>query len=94
MKNLAWHTKLVLALIAFLPIYFMIAALGTKIGLWSWIVGLVSMTFGAGPFLLGITALVALVSLIIGLIIKPRSKVVIAVAVVGLVIPAIMFGKC
>ncbi len=92
MKNLAWHTKLVLALIAFLPIYFMIAALGTKIGLWSWIVGLVSMTFGAGPFLLGITALVALVSLIIGLIKKPRSKVVIAVAVVGLVIPAIMFG--
>ena len=36
MKNLTWHSKLVLAIAAFLPIYFMIAALGSKIGLWSW----------------------------------------------------------
>ena len=92
MKNIPWHTKLVVALLVFLPIYFMIAALGTKIGLWSWVVGLVGMTFSAGPILLAIVAVVALISLIIGLIKKPRRKLVIAVGVVGLLIPAAMFG--
>lgn len=91
MKNLAWHTKLVLAMIAFLPIYFMIAALGTKIGLWSWQTGLGAMTFSAGPFLLGIVAVVSLISLVIGLLKKPRLKLVIAIAALGVLIPAGMF---
>lgn len=91
MNTLPWHTKLVGGLIIFLPIYFMIAALGTKIGLWSWMVGLVSMTFSAGPFLLGIVALVALVSLILGLIKKPRRKLVIAVGALGILFPGAMF---
>ena len=92
MKNIPWHTKLVLALIVFLPIYFMAAALGTKIGLWSWITGLVSLTFTAGPILLGIVAVIALISLIIGLIKKPRRAGVIAVGLAGLLIPAGMFA--
>lgn len=91
MKILAWHTKLVLAMIAFLPIYFMIAALGTKIGLWSWQTGLGAMTFSAGPYLLGIVAVVALISLVIGLLKKPRLKHVIAIAALGVLIPAGMF---
>ncbi|EAQ27810.1 hypothetical protein NAP1_09457 [Erythrobacter sp. NAP1] len=91
MKNLSWHSKLVLALIVFLPIYFMIAALGTKVGLWGWVTGLVSMTFTAGPILLGIVAVIALISLIIGLVKKPRSKVTIGIALVGIVLPALMF---
>ena len=87
MSNLPWHSKLVGALIVFLPLYFMIAALGTKVGLWSWMTGLIGMTVTAGPFLLGITALVTLVSLIMGLIKKPRSKFVIALGAVGLLLP-------
>jgi uncharacterized protein (DUF1499 family) len=92
MKNLAWHSKLVLALVLFLPLYFMIAALGTKIGLWSWVTGLVSMIFTAGPYLLGIVALVALISLIIAVIRKPRSRTAITVAVIGLLVPAVIFA--
>ena len=93
MTNIAWHTKLTGALLALLPLYFMIAALGTKIGLWDWTVGLVSMTFGAGPFLLGFVALVALVSLIMALVRKPRSKLALAVAGLGLIVPAAMVAS-
>lgn len=108
MKNLPWHTKLVLALTAFLPLFFMSAALGSKIGLWSWQVGLGSMTFTAGPFVVGIVAVVALISLIIGLVNwsgrkaqkadgvkRPRNKMVIAAAILGLVVPLgfVAFGQ-
>ncbi len=88
MQNLPWHSKLVLGLVVFLPIYFMIAALGTKIGLWGWQTGLVGMTFSAGPFLLGLLVIVALVSLIIGLVKKPRRKLVIGSGILGILIPA------
>lgn len=87
MKNLPWYSKLTIALTAFLPLYFMIAALGTKFGLWSWMVGLVGMTFTAGIFVIGIAFVVALVSLIVGLIKKPRSTMVIATSVLGMVVP-------
>lgn len=91
MNKLPWHSKLVGALLVFLPLYFMIAALGTKIGLWSWLTGLVSMVFTAGPFLLGIVAIVGLVSFIAGLFQKPRSKLVLSIALAGLLIPALIF---
>ena len=92
MKNIPWHSKLVIALLIFLPLYFMVAALGTKVGLWSWVTGLVGMTFTAGVFVMGIVGVVALVSLIIGLIKKPRRKIVIAIAAIGVLMPAAMFA--
>ena len=107
MKNLPWYTKLVLALTAFLPLYFMIAALGTKIGLWSWQVGLGSLSIGAGPFVIGIAFIVALITLIVGLINwsgrkaekedgvkRPRSKAVVGSAILGMIVPGafVLFG--
>ena len=65
MTNLPWHTKIVLALLAFLPLFFVISALGTKLGIWGWEIGLLALTMGAGVILLGITAVAAVVSLII-----------------------------
>lgn len=87
MKQLPWHTKAVLALLAFLPAYFLVAALGTKIGIWGWQVGLLSLTLGGGVILLGLTALVALVSLIIAARAKPRRNGVLAAAILGLLLP-------
>lgn len=92
MKNIPWYAKLVLALIVFLPLYFMIAALGTKVGLWSWMVGLIGMTITAGPFLLGITGIAALGVLIAGLIRKPRNKLVIGIGALGLALPLAAFA--
>ncbi|MEQ5788965.1 DUF1499 domain-containing protein [Erythrobacter sp. NFXS35] len=91
MKNLPWHTKLVLALLAFLPLYFAIAAFGTKIGLWGWPTGLMALTFGGGVILLGIVAVAALISLILGVIAKPRRNVVLGAAIIGLLIPGAVF---
>ncbi len=93
MKNIPWHTKLVLALVIFLPVYFMIAALGTKIGLWSYKIGLGSLVITAGFPLLVIVAIVAIVSLIVSLVRKPRSKISMAVAGVGLLVPIGMLGS-
>ena len=91
MKNLPWHTKIVLALLAFVPLYFVVAALGTKIGVWSWQTGLMSLTFGGGVILLGIVAVAALVSLILAIIAKPRRNGVLAAAIVGLLLPGAVF---
>jgi hypothetical protein len=87
MTQLPWHTKLVLALLAFLPVFFAIAAFGTKLGVWGWQVGLLTLTFGGGMILLAVTALAALVSLVIGVRAKPRRNGVLAAAIIGLLLP-------
>ena len=85
--SLPWHARFAAALGVFLPIYFVIAALGTKFGLWSWQTGLIGMTFGAGPFLLGIVAIVSLVSLI--LIVRKAPRKGWPLAAFGLIVPAV-----
>ncbi len=87
MTQLPWHTKLVLALLAFLPVFFAVSALGTKFGLWGWQFGLGAMTFLGGAILLGLTALAALVSLILAARAKPRRNGLLAAAIIGLVVP-------
>jgi len=91
MHKLAWHTKLVLALVALLPLYFALAALGTRIGLWGWEIGLLVLTRSGGVILLGVTAVAALVSLIIAARATPRSNLVLAVAIIGLLVPGAIF---
>ncbi len=91
MNTLPWHSKLVLALLAFLPLYFVVAAFGTKFGVWGFETGLVALTFGGGVILLGITALAALVSLIIAARAKPRRNGLLAAAIVGLLVPGAVF---
>ncbi|TRD11981.1 DUF1499 domain-containing protein [Erythrobacter insulae] len=73
MKNVSWKTKLALALVVFLPLYFAVAALGTKFGLWSWQTGLGTLTAGAGIWVMGIVGVVCLILLIMALIKKPRK---------------------
>ena len=91
MTNLPWHTKIVLALLAFLPLFFVISALGTKLGIWGWEIGLLALTMGAGVILLGITAVAAVVSLIIAVRTAPRRNPVLATAIVGLLVPGVIF---
>jgi hypothetical protein len=55
--NLPWHTKIVLALLAFLPLFFAVSALGTKFGVWGWQTGLLTLTFFGGMILLAVTSL-------------------------------------
>ncbi len=92
MKNIHWHSKLVLALIIFVPLFFMVAALGTKIGMWSWQVGLGLLVITAGPFVIGALGIAAIVSLIIALIKKPRSKLAMGIAGLGILVPVGALG--
>ena len=91
MKNLPWHSKLALSLLVFLPIYFMIAALGTKIGLWGYQFGLGVMIVQGGMWVLGLAAVAALVALVFALRKKPRSRVGVGFAALALLMP-LAFG--
>lgn len=81
-----WHARLAFILALLLPIYFMVAALGTKFGAWDWQTGLLTLTAGVGLALMGAIALLALVSLVLVLIRPPRigwSSGVGALVIVG-----------
>jgi len=88
MTNLPRHTKILLALLALLPLYFLIAALGTKIGIWGWQFGLLMLTLGGGTILVALVALAALVSLILAVRAKPRRNGLVALGIAGLLVPA------
>lgn len=96
MKNLPWHSKAILALAAFLPVFFLIAALGTKIGLWGWQVGLLAMTMGGG-FLLAVgLVLASLISLVLVMLKKPRNNAHAGIAISGIVVAGavlLIFGS-
>ena len=81
---------LALALVLLLPVYFMVAALGTKFGLWGWQFSLGKMIAQWGPLVLGGVALIALVSLIATLIRKPREGW--GLAALALLVPLAIFG--
>ncbi len=92
LKTLPLHTKIVLALLAFLPLYFAIAALGTKAGIWGWQTGLVTLTFSGGMIVLGVVGIVSLISLILAVIAKPRRGGIMAVAILGLLVAGAIFA--
>jgi len=73
MKNIPGPNRFALILALLLPVYFAFAALGAKVGIWGWQTGLGSLIGGAGPFLLGIVALVGVVTLIMAVRKAPRT---------------------
>ncbi len=82
--------SLALALSLLLPVWFIVAALGVKFGLWPWRVGLGVLIVQWGPRLLIAAALVGIVALIAVLIRKPRRGW--RTALIALLIPALGFG--
>ncbi|MBX7484071.1 DUF1499 domain-containing protein [Qipengyuania qiaonensis] len=90
MNKTPWHSRLALSLAVLLPVYFAIAALGTKFGLWGWQTGLLFLTIKVGPILLGTVALIALVSLVVSLIRKPKAGWLLSL--VALLVPVGIFG--
>jgi hypothetical protein len=71
----------------FLPLYFMVAALGVKFGLWSWQTGLMKMIIQLGAPLIGLTLLLGLVATVATLFRKPRTGW--GMALVGLLVPVL-----
>lgn len=76
-QSAGWRMKLSLfALCAsiFCVLWFMVAALGTKFGVWPWQVGLGQMTIGVGPMIAMIALGIALIAQIASLIKAPRTQ--------------------
>lgn len=85
--------KLAIGLTVFTPVFFVIAALGTKIGLWGWRFGFGKLTVGYGPKLMMLTFAVALIALVLAFAIKPRKDWLIALLCLAVPIIGMGFGK-
>jgi uncharacterized protein (DUF1499 family) len=72
------------------PVYFLIASLGTKFGVFDWTVGFGQMTYVWGVRVLGAAALLALIALLLALFVSPRRGI--ASALVALAIPLAGIG--
>ena len=85
--------KAAIGLAIFTPVFFMLAALGTKIGLWGWRFGFGKLTVGYGPKLMMLTFVVALIALVLAFIIKPRKDWLIALLCLAVPVGSMAFGK-
>ena len=93
-ESAIWRMKVAvfsLCVSIFAVLWFMVAALGTKFGFWSWEVGLLQMTIGIGkllaPFALGL----ALIAQIIAFIKAPRKQAFIVALAATLIAAMLMF---
>jgi len=91
MKSTPLHTRVVLAMALLLPVYFAVAALGTRFGLWDWRTGLGFLTITAGPIILGVAALLAFLSL--ATVLRKKPRVGRLPAFIALAIPLAIFGS-
>lgn len=88
-KVRTWVLRLTLLLAILGPLTFIVAGLGSKFGLWDWRFGLGTLTRQLGPIVLGASALMGVVSLLLAFIIRPRKGFVIGLA--ALVVPVLAF---
>lgn len=79
-----------LALSLLVPVYFLVASLGTKFGLLDWTVGFGQMTFVWGPRVLFAAAGAGLIALALAFFTPPRRGV--GLALIALLIPALGIG--
>ncbi|MGB6230792.1 MAG: DUF1499 domain-containing protein, partial [Litorimonas sp.] len=87
-----WVLRLTLGLVILLPVWFMLAGLGSRIGLWSWSFGLGTMTATLGPILLIATLVMGLISALLAFLIAPRRKGLL-IALFAVLIPVIAFAR-
>ncbi len=87
--KLAWAVFFLALLV---PVWFAVAALGARFGLWSWQFGLGKMTVAwGGPLTMGVGVL-AVITLLLGLVRAPRVKPVI-LSIIALFILGLVMGR-
>jgi len=94
-QSSGWRGKLAggaLALSIFAAAWFVIAALGSKFGLWSWMFGLGKMTIGWGPKIAGAAIVISAIALIASLLKAPRKKPFI-LSLAALLIAGLTLGR-
>ena len=94
-QDAGWRGKFAgfaLGLSIFSVLWFAIAAVGTKLGLWGWQFGLGKMTIGWGPMLLMAGLGISLIAIVIALIKAPRKQALM-LALGALLISSLAFGR-
>ncbi len=94
-RDAGWRGKLAagaLGFSVFSVLWFAVAALGSKWGLWGWQFGLSVMTMRIGPILLIMAIGVSVVAIIAGLTKSPRNKPVI-LGLAALLVSGLAFGR-
>jgi uncharacterized protein (DUF1499 family) len=94
-QSAGWRGKFAafaLGLSIFAVLWFVAAAVGTKLGLWNWQFGLGVMTITWGPMLLMAAAGISVLAVIIALIKSPRKQALM-LAVAALLISGLAFGR-
>lgn len=86
-----WVLRIALALAILVPLNFMLAGIGSRVGLWSWQSGLGTMTRDIGIVLIGASLIAGLIALLLAFLIKPRKGLVIALA--AIIIPILAFAQ-
>ncbi len=89
----SWLLKLAICLAVLIPVYFLVAALGTKFGLWGWQIGFGKLTFGYGPKLIMLALGASLVSVIMAFVVKPRKGWLISLLCLAVPLTAFGIGK-
>lgn len=92
-KIKTYALKAAIGLAIFTPVFFIIAALGTKLGIWGWKFGFGTLTRNYGPKIMMLTLVIALIALILAIIIKPRKNWLVALLCLAVPILGMGFGK-
>lgn len=87
-----WLVRIALGLAILTPIYFAVAALGSKFGIWDWRYGFKLMT-GYGPNLLKTAAAIAAFSVIFAVFVKPRKGVIVSLLALAVPLSFLVYGK-
>ena len=85
-----WLLKILIGLIILCPLWFIIAALGYKWGLWDLGFSFGTMTRGLGPKLLMGTAFLGLIGMILSFVVQPRKGVL--VSLLAMILPIAGLG--
>jgi uncharacterized protein (DUF1499 family) len=85
-----WLVRGALAASLLVPVYFLVAALGTRFGYFEWTVGFGQLTFVWGPRVLMGAAALAFLALLLALLVPPRKGAGLALA--ALAIPLLGLG--
>ena len=94
-QDAGWRGKLAgfaLGLSIFSVLWFAAAAIGTKLGLWTWQFGRGKMTIGWGPMLLIAALGISVIAVIVALIKAPRKQALM-LAMGALLISGLAFGR-
>lgn len=94
-QSAGWRGKFAgfaLALSVFSIFWFALAAVGTKLGFWTWQFGLGQMTIGWGPMLLMVSTGLSVIAVVVALLKAPRKQAFM-IAFAALLISGLAFGR-